>query len=75
VEITNLKAVISKQNEILLADNTIIPQLQKELALKQIALDAQVAANSSAKWSGRFQGAGITIGFSGAIAIAHHFMK
>lgn len=72
-EIADLKTVVLKQSEIIATDNIIIPQLQKEVALGKIALEAQVGATRSAKWVGRFQGAGITIGIGGIVAIFNHF--
>ena len=76
-DIAELKDVAYRQSIIITADNLILPQMQKEIDLGRIALEAQVAATRSAKWSGRFQGAGvgITVGFAGGIILGHHFFK
>ena len=74
-DIAELKTVVAKQADIIATDNIIIPQMQKEIALGKIALDAQISATKASKWSGRFQGAGLTIGFAGAIGFGAHFIK
>jgi Flp pilus assembly protein TadG len=70
-DVENYKAVNLKLTAELATANTIINDQAKQLVLSKIALDAQVAANNSARWSGRFQGAGITVGITGAVVLGH----
>jgi hypothetical protein len=72
-DVADQKATILKLTLEVATDNAIIDNQAKEINLGKIALDAQVAANNSSRWAGRFQGAGMTIGVTGVIAVGHHF--
>ena len=58
-------AALKGLNASLYAENTLlkttVTDLQQEVTLKKIALDAQIAANKSGKWVGRFQGVPVGI--------------
>jgi hypothetical protein len=74
-DIDDLKAVVLKQSEIIAQDNIIIPQMQKEINLGKIALDAQIAATKAAHVKGIFQGSLGTIGIEGVFFAGSHFIK
>lgn len=71
-DVADQKTLNLKLSAQVATDGVIISNYQKDTALRQIALDAQIAANNSAKWSGRLQGGG-AVGIVWAVAhvIAH----
>jgi hypothetical protein len=71
-DVAALKVVNLKLTEQIATDNVIISDMNKQVVLGRVAVEAQVAANNAAKWSGRFQGAEVTIGVSGVLYLGHH---